>query len=437
MDTYEQNNILQSETQPQPVLSEQHDQADWNILKEPVAENTIQLPVCPAPSNVPKKKKKGVWKVLLAVLLAAVILVTSCCATAVFVSTYWEQRLDVTRQAMNNKLAVMQEKLDDLKASGVGAAPSDDELLTPSQVYAQNAKAVVAISSWKVSTDVFGQTSQGQSTGSGFIITDSGYVVTNYHVVENGTSFTVVTEDGQEHPARLVGYESSNDICLLKMEGEGFPHVKLGSSDRMAVGDQVVAIGSPLGELTSTLTVGYISAKDRIITTDGSSQSMLQTDAAINSGNSGGPLFNMLGEVIGITTAKYSGTSNSGASIESIGFAIPISDVEPMISDLMNYGYIKMAYLGVSVQDVPAESQYYGLPAGSYVISVVENGAADRAGVRAKDIIVNIGGYKVRNLSELSRVLQKLEAGEETTITVYRSGKEVDLAIVMGEKPNT
>jgi serine protease Do len=274
------------------------------------------------------------------------------------------------------------------------------------------------------------------STGSGFIISEDGYIVTNYHVVDGGESLWITTHLQLEYDAQLIGYDAVNDIALLKIDETNLPYAPIGSSDQLNVGDQVAAIGNPLGELTSTLTVGYVSAKDRIVNTDGNSMNMLQTDAAINSGNSGGPLFNMNGEVVGITTAKYSGYSNSGATIEGIGFAIPIDDVFDMIEDIRDHGYVTGAYLGVSVRDVEASAiQNYGLPNGAYVAEVVKGACADKAGLKAKDIIIDIGGYSVSSVSELTRVLQKFEPGDRTVITVYRNGTEVRLSAVLDEKP--
>ena len=206
----------------------------------------------------------------------------------------------------------------------------------------------------------------------------------------------------------------------------------------MAVGDQVVAIGNPLGELTSTMTAGYVSAKDRIVATDGTQINMMQTDAAINPGNSGGPLFNMLGQVIGITSAKYSGLTESGATIEGIGFAIPMDDVYGMLEDLRLYGYITGAYLGVSISDVdPTIAEAYGLPVGTLVRSVVAGSCADKGGIQPSDIIVNLGGHEIKNINDLSRVLRKFKAGDEITATVHRNGQLVQLMLTLDEKPKT
>ena len=184
------------------------------------------------------------------------------------------------------------------------------------------------------------------------------------------------------------------------------------------------------------MTVGYVSAKDRTISTEGTYINMIQTDAAINSGNSGGPLFNMQGEVVGITTAKMTGTSGSGATIEGLGFAIPIDDVKDMITQLIENGYIKSSYMGVVVKDMdPEVAETYGFPAGVYVDSVEQGGAADKAGIRPKDIIVNVGGHTVSTMAELTKVLRKLEPGQTTSVTVYRSGAEVHLEITLAEKP--
>lgn len=286
-----------------------------------------------------------------------------------------------------------------------------------------------------MTTNVFGQVSQTASSGNGFFISADGYVVSNYHVIKGASTLTVITSNGIEHNAKVVGYDEANDLSVLKIEGTEFPFVRLGSSDELVVGSRVVAIGNPLGELTSTLTVGYISAKDRLVNTDGSSMNMLQTDAAINSGNSGGPLFNMRGEVIGITTSKYSGASNSCAYIEGIGFAIPTDDIIDLIEDLVQFGYVKTGYMGVSVQDVPAEdAKKYALPMGALILEVVPGYCAERAGLRAGDIIVSIDGNKVISVTGLTRILRMYEPGMEAQVTVYRAGIERTFAAIFDEK---
>lgn len=388
----------------------------------------------PAP-KLPEKKKKN--RKPLYVLLILVLVAGSCAITGLVMNGVWKNRLDAQVRNYNNRLDVLQSQMDALYHTGGasgGGAVSQDGYLTPGQVYAANMKAVVAVTGTAAESGFYGY-NEYQSFGSGFILSQDGYVVSNYHVVDGAQKLTVITYDEQEYEAQLIGFDATNDIALLKIEAQGLSCVSVGSSDALVVGDQVAAVGNPLGELTSTLTVGYISAKDRIVTTDGSTINMLQTDAAINSGNSGGPLFNMKGEVVGITTAKYSGTSSSGATIEGIGFAIPIDDVYNMLEDLRNYGYITGAYLGVKVRDVDQYGRGYGLPAGAYVEEVTEGFAAQKAGMLQGDIIVELGGYKVTCMSDLSRALRKFRAGQTTTVTVYRNGAEVYLDVVLDEKP--
>lgn len=385
-----------------------------------------QPPVQPvALPEKPKKKKRGVRPVLVILLVIAF-----CVATAVVVDLCWQNRLDRMEQAVEERFAALKTIYNERHEQNQSAQLPSEGPMTPGQVYAQNVQAVVAVNARYQSNGGY-----SESSGSGFLISADGYVVTNYHVIEDATAVAVALHNEEVLEAEIVGYESSNDIALLKVEGENLPFVKLGSSDLLQVGDQVAAIGNPLGELTASLTVGYVSAKDRIVDTDGSVINMLQTDAAINAGNSGGPLFNMNGEVIGVITAKYSGNSGSGASIEGLGFAIPTDDIVGILSDLKEFGYVTGAYLGVVVRDVDTSAQSYGLPAGAYVQEVTKGFAAERCGIRAGDIIVNLGGYEVDSVTTLTRVLRRLEAGQTVTVTVYRSGRQEYLEITLDEKP--
>ena len=381
------------------------------------------------PRQEPKKSHKGL-RATVAAILALALVAGSCGLTAGLVNHKWEGKTAQMEQTMNQKIEDLQKRVNAPTAPGAvpGHTVVDGEYMTPSQVYAQNVNSVVGISN---------QGERMSSSGSGFIISENGYVVSNYHVVEGAVTLSVITHDGTEYPAELVGYVAANDVSLLKIEAEGLTPVKLGSSDELVVGDQVAAIGNPLGELTATLTVGYISSKDRTVVTGASNQyiNMMQTDAAINSGNSGGPLFNMKGEVVGITTAKYSGSSNSGASIEGIGFAIPIDDVTDIVEDLQKYGYVTGASLGVMITNMDKSvAEMYSLPIGSYVKEVVPGSAAEKAGVQPKDIIIGLGSYEVESNTDLTRALRKFEPGDTTTITVFRGGQKLDLQITLDEK---
>ena len=377
--------------------------------------------------------RRGFWKTAVCAVLILALVGGACGITGYLVNSGWEKRAAQMESDFQKQIEALERKIGSINpgVSVSGSPLASGDGLTPAQVYAKNVDSVVMINN-KVTT--MGQT--GTSTGSGFILTEDGYVVTNHHVVEGDGRLSVTLTNGEVYAATLVGSDNTNDVALLKIEAQGLQAVTVGSSDALIVGDQVAAIGNPLGELTSTLTVGYVSAKERDVTTEGFAINMLQTDAAINSGNSGGPLFNMKGEVVGITTAKYSGTSSSGASIEGVGFAIPIDDVKGLLSDLATYGYITGAYLGVSVSDMDSTAaNYYGLPMGAYVQEATEGFAAAKAGVQAKDIIVALGDIAVTNVNSLTRALRNFAAGDQTTITVFRSGREIKLNITLDAKP--
>ena len=399
------------------------------------------------PPVKPKKQRKNsgkAWKAVLCAVLALAVVAGSCGITAALVNNHWESRMEALERRLDAKVVEAQGRIDALDKATADAAAGNSvsgtvalgDALTPGQVYAKNVQSVVLISCEVTTTNAFGQVSKGQSTGSGFVLTEDGYVVTNAHVVEGAGTIKVSVPSGETYEAKLVGSDDTNDVAVLKVEAEGLSPVTIGSSSDLIVGDQVVAIGNPLGDLTSTMTVGYVSAKDRDVTTDNTIINMIQTDAAINSGNSGGPLFNMKGEVVGITTAKYSGSSSSGASIESIGFAIPIDDVIGMLNDLKDYGYITGAYLGVMVSNMDADTaSFYRLPVGAYVQEVTPGYCAEKAGLQAGDIIIALGEHKVESITDLTRALRKFKAGDTTAVTVFRSGAEVTLTITLDEKP--
>ena len=419
------------ETEAAQPMAEETDAAQPEVICQ--EQQTEEMPV--------KKKRRGakVFKTLLSCLLVLALVAVGSGATAVFLQMHWGDEIKRGEQMihqMEMTIADLEKQIRDNSFTGNGNSVSgtpnvNADGMTPAQIYAKNVNSVVAISA-KISANVMGQVTQTVSSGSGFILSENGYVVTNYHVVEDASAVTVTIHDGTQYAAQLIGGDSANDIAVLKIEAQGLPFATLGSSDDLIVGDQVVAIGNPLGELTSTLTVGYISARDRGVNTDGTVINMLQTDAAINSGNSGGPLFNMKGEVVGIITAKYSGTTTSGASIEGIGFAIPIDDVLKKITDLRDYGFITGAALGVLVHDMDRKTaEYYGLPMGAYVVEVVAGNCAEAAGVLPKDIIIALGDDMVTSLNELTRVLEKYSGGEKTTITVWRGGSELVLDITL------
>ena len=268
--------------------------------------------------------------------------------------------------------------------------------LTPKEVYAMNVNACVGIAT-QITTNVWGQVASASASGSGFILTSDGYVVTNNHVVEGATSVTVKLYNGDEYDAEIVGTDEMNDVALLKIDATGLQTVTIGDSDQIEVGEEVIAIGNPLGELTFTMTAGVVSALDREINTDGKPINMLQTDVAINSGNSGGPLFDMNGNVIGITSAKYSGSTSSGASITT--------------------------------------AATYGLPTGPMIRTVEEGGCAEKAGLQEGDIIIGFNDAEISSYTDLVAALNKCRAGDTATIKVYRAGAEVEASVTLDERP--
>ena len=395
-------------------------------------------PQKPEKPKKPRKKCSPWGRRVIACVLVLVLVAAGCGITAVSLNNHWSNDAADLRQEYEAQIDTLQKQVDTLNRTAGGTSVSGspvaaEGLLTPSQVYARNVRSVVSISS-TMAPNRMGQV--GKGSGSGFILTEDGYVVTNYHVIEGAAEVSVILYDKSEYPAKVIGSDVNNDVAVLKIEGKDLPAVTLGSSSDLLIGDMVVAIGNPLGMLAATQTDGYLCGKDRNVTTGGAYINMLQTDAAINAGNSGGPLFNMKGEVVGITSAKYSGTTGSGASIEGIGFAIPIDDVMDIVDDLVQLGYVSGAYLGITLQEMdPEAAARYNLPVGPYVVSVVEDGSADRAGIQPKDIIIQIGEYKVTNYSELARALRHFEAGDTTTITYVRGGATHEASITLDERP--
>lgn len=438
----------QYENQDQQILAEESVlEPDIPVEEHVRFELTPEQPEAEPAAEIPEKKprrKRRTGKILVALVAVLALVAGSCGVTAAFYAirlSAQEKRTEQTLLQLQQQIAELKEELDSKSFTGNGNSISGsgnttaDGSLTPGQLYAKTVRSVVAITN-EIVLGSGGQVSTGVSYGTGFILTEDGYIVTNYHVVENATNLTVTTYDGTNYTAVIRGYDATNDLAVLKIGAQGLEPAVVGSSDDLIVGDQVAVIGNPLGDLNSTLTMGYVSGKDRVISTDGSLINMLQTDASVNPGNSGGPIFNMKGEVVGIITAKYSGTTTSGATIEGIGFAIPVDDVTKKIDDLMNYGYITGGYLGVLVHDIDKDTaQYYGLPYGVYVSGTTAGYCAQEAGVQAKDIIIGLGDQQITCMNDLTRALQEYQGGETTTITVWRAGLELELEITLDAKP--
>lgn len=299
-------------------------------------------------------------------------------------------------------------------------------------IVANTEKSVVEITTESAATDSFFSQMVTTGAGSGVIISDNGYIVTNHHVIDGANKITVRTKEGKEYAAKLIGSDQKTDLAVLKIEATDLTAAVLGTSSSLSVGDEAIAIGNPLGELGGTVTRGIISALDREITIDGQSMTLLQTDTAINKGNSGGGLFNNSGKLIGIVNAKSSGTS-----VEGLGFAIPIDTAKPVIESIIENGYVTgRPQLGVSMVDVTDELSAFQAGVndlGVYIAKVVKGSAADEAGLEVKDRVISVEGKEIQSSSEISKLIDGKHVGDTIEIIVERDGKEVKLSATLKE----
>ena len=313
---------------------------------------------------------------------------------------------------------------------------NDGQPMTPEQLYAANLASCVGITV-NTTVNIFGQTTTSAASGSGFVLTQDGYIVTNYHVVGDADTVKVTLYNGDSYDAQYIGGDEDYDIAVIKIEATDLPNVTLGNSDSLNVGDHVLAIGNPLGELTFSMSEGIASSVNRAIDVDGTPFNMIQVTAAINPGNSGGPLFNEYGEVVGIVSAKYS--SYASQSVEGLGFAIPINDVAAMIQDIMTNGYVSnKAYLGITpgtMNEQMAAQYRYDVTKGVFIYSVEEGSAADKAGLKMGDVIMKIDGTDVDSYQELVALKKKYSAGDESTFTIYRGGQQQEVSVTWGAVP--
>lgn len=310
--------------------------------------------------------------------------------------------------------------------------------LTPAEVYAQNVAAVVCIETEATQT-LYGEEVETGGAGSGFILTADGFILTNCHMVTDAAAVTVTLYDGKSYPASVIGADAMGDVALLKIDAQGLATVSIAEENTLQVGDPVIAIGNPFGELDFTMTHGYVSGLDRDVTIENTPMRMIQTDTPFNAGNSGGPLLDMNGNVVGIASAKYSGTTASGASIENVSFAVPIHDALEIAYDLQQYGYVRgRAYLGVTVRDLDGKlAADYGLPVGPRVESVTEGSCAAKAGIQQGDFILSVDGRKTETTNLLLSALLRHSAGETVGILLYRAGAHLTVAVTLDERPQT
>lgn len=376
---------------------------------------------------VAQPKKSHGWAKVLALLLAVAVVAGGCGygGAALFRRTNTDRT--TVRQSSRDAVEVSVKRVD------------GHTLMTPAEVYATAVNSVVSINSTTRSTNVFGQSVESASAGSGFVITSDGYIVTNHHVVKGATTVQVTLYNGQTYDATVVGGDSDYDVAVLKIEATGLQAVTLGSSADLNVGDTVLAIGNPLGELTFSMSQGIVSCCDRAINVDGTPFNMIQVDASINPGNSGGPLVNLYGEVVGIVSAKYS--TYASTTVEGLGFAIPMDDVQTIITDIMENGQVtNKAYMAITAGTMTESmaAQYrINVTRGVFVYSAVEGGAGEKAGLRMGDVITKVNDTEITSMEDLAAAKKGYKAGDTVTLTVFRDGQYITTELTFDAQPET
>lgn len=409
-----------------------------NVQYAPYAYNTnSQIPI-------PKKTRGSAAKVVALALCCS--LVGGACGAA-GVAAYEFIKSDGIANIINTEINEDADTEENVISVNIGeredskiqtVSVDTTKTLTAAEIYAANVNSTVGIKT-SVNTNYFGYQTESAAAESGFIITSDGYIVTNYHVIEGAESIQITTYDNKTYDAKVIGYDENNDVAVIKIDAQGLTPVVLGDSDNMNVGDDVVAIGNPLGELTFSLTKGAVSALNRNITIENQSMTLIQTDCAINSGNSGGALFNTHGEVIGITNAKYSSSGRSSASVDNIGFAIPMNSVRDIITSIIDKGYFERVYIGVSVySEAEGRGHRGGETSQNLIVESVEKGSpAEDAGIQAGDIITEVNGEKVTAYSDLTSVISKSKAGDVVTLTVSRGAETLKIEVTLGVRQQT
>ena len=384
----------------------------------------------PTPEEPQHTKKSGFFRStaakVIAIVLACAIIGTGCGFGGAALYRNASRQNAVIQQSSREPVTVSVKQVD------------GQTKMEPAEVYASTVNSVVSINTTSTSgTNIFGQAVETASAGSGFIISQDGYIVTNYHVVKGATSVKVTLYNGDTYDATVIGGDSDYDVAVIKIDATGLSPVTLGNSEDVNVGDTVLAIGNPLGELTFSMSQGIVSCCDRAINVDGTPFNMIQVDCSINPGNSGGPLMNLYGEVVGIVSAKYS--TYSSTTVEGLGFAIPIDDVKSIITDIMENGAVTgKAYMAVTVGTMNSQmaAQYsIDIDQGVFVYSVVKGGAGDKAGLRLGDVITKMGDTTLTSRQDLSAALKGYRSGDTATLTVFRDGSYITTDITFDQQP--
>lgn len=399
-----------------------HAESAAGSIVEPAAD-----PVVTNTPAQPKKHHRGIGRVVALILSCAVISAACGFGGSILAQNGSRTGKTTVQQSSRTATTVNVKKVD------------GQTLMSPAEVYASTVNSVVSINCSAVSTNIFGQQTESASSGSGFIYTADGYIVTNQHVVAKASSINVTLYNGDTYPATLVGSDSDYDVAVLKINAKDLPAVTLGNSTDVNVGDNVMAIGNPLGELTFSMSSGIVSCVNRAINVEGTPFNMIQVDASINPGNSGGPLMNLYGEVVGIVSAKYS--SYADTTVEGLGFAIPINDVQSIISDIMENGSVTdKAYMAITAGTMTQQmaAQYkINATEGVFVYSVEDGGAGDKAGLKLGDVITKLNDTQITSMEDLSAAKKGFKAGDTVTLTVLRDGQEITTQLTFDAQPQT
>ena len=341
--------------------------------------------------------------------------------------------------ALGNTLfdnSAQQEKSGSVKTTGYTLENATGSNMTVQEITEKAKSSVVEIKTESVASDSWMQQYVTQGAGSGVIITEDGYIITNNHVIDGANKITVTTADGKEYDAELVGADSISDVAVLKIKASGLSPATYGNSEQLAVGDMAVAIGNPLGELGGTVTAGIISALDRQLVIDGKTMTLLQTDSSINPGNSGGGLFNGDGQLIGIVVAK-----SSGSDVEGLGFAIPINTAAEVAQQLLDKGYVSgqpstgMSYTEANSQSSSIDQLFNGgQSATSVYIYSVEGTNAKNAGFQKGDMVYAIDDTQITSFNDLSSIVTSHKVGDKLKYTIVRNGKTMDITLELEEK---
>ena len=374
------------------------------------------------------------WKRVLYILFVGVVAVTSATAGAVVGGrVVW-----LMTKPGASSLAPTYETSTTVPASNLQVSNTDIQTAITQTVEKVGQSVVTVVGTVPGQMTFFGRTPDGQVSGSGVIISSDGYIVTNNHVVESANELSVILSDGTQLPAKVISTDIYSDLAVLKADGTMPAVATIGNSDNLKSGETVIAIGSPLGQFRNTVTVGVISATGRSLDTGNGyyMEDLLQTDAAINQGNSGGPLVDLNGEVIGINSMIVRGGNGASAVAEGLGFAIPSNTMRFIADRIIAQGYFARPYLGVSYQSIsPSIARRYSLPAdwGAYVTDVDSGSPAANAGVKQGDIIVSIGDQSIDEQNSYINVLFEYQPGDQVTIKALRDGQTMTFDVTLGE----